>query len=124
MPQINALARALRTAGATVAWVLPESGGPDPHAIGFFGAERAETYSRSGGSGPPHTRLWPDLEPRDIDVFAEKSAFSAFFPGRCPLPELLEQRSIDTVVITGTITNVCCESSARDASTRGFRLIQ
>lgn len=123
VPRINTLARALRTADGTVAWVLPEAGAPDPHAIGFFGAERAETYSRSGGYGPPHSRLWPDLEIGDLDVFAEKSAFSAFFPGRCPLPELLEQRNIDTVLITGTVTNVCCESSARDASTRGFRVI-
>ncbi|GGL35239.1 isochorismatase family cysteine hydrolase [Nocardia jinanensis] len=83
----------------------------------------AETYSHSGGSGPLNNRVWPDLDTDDLDLFVEKSAFSAFFPGRCPLPRLLEQRDIDTVVITGTVTNVCCESSARDASTLGFRVI-
>lgn len=35
----------------------------------------------------------------------------------------MEQRDVDTVLITGTVTNVCCESSARDASTLGFRVI-
>lgn len=33
------------------------------------------------------------------------------------------RRGIDTVLITGTVTNVGLESSARDASTLGFRLI-
>lgn len=53
----------------------------------------------------------------------EKTAASAFFPGRCLLPELLAQRGIDTVLVTGTVTNVCCESSARDASTLGYRVV-
>ncbi len=35
----------------------------------------------------------------------------------------MKDRRIDTVLITGTVTNVCCESSARDASTLGFRVI-
>lgn len=30
---------------------------------------------------------------------------------------------MDTVLITGTVTNVCCESSARDASTLGYRVV-
>ena len=36
---------------------------------------------------------------------------------------MLTKRGIDTIVITGTVTNVCCESSARDASTLGYRVI-
>jgi ureidoacrylate peracid hydrolase len=51
------------------------------------------------------------------------SYFSAFFPGRCPLPSLLEERGITTILVAGTVTNVCCESSARDASTLGYRVI-
>ncbi|WP_338678060.1 isochorismatase family cysteine hydrolase [Streptomyces sp. SCSIO 30461] len=56
-------------------------------------------------------------------MFVEKSAPSAFFPGRCSLPELLEENNIDSVLITGTVTQVCCESSARDAFTRGYRIV-
>jgi len=36
----------------------------------------------------------------------EKTAKSAFFPGFSPLPPMLTERSIDTVLITGTVTNV------------------
>lgn len=30
---------------------------------------------------------------------------------------------MDTVLVTGTLTNICCESTARDASTLGLRVI-
>ena len=39
------------------------------------------------------------------------------------LAELLRARGIDTVVVTGTVTNVCCESTARDAMMLNFRAI-
>ncbi|SUA72869.1 Isochorismatase family protein yecD [Nocardia otitidiscaviarum] len=123
VPNINRLTETLRTAGGTVAWVLPDTSRPSRAAIEFFGPAFAEIFSRSGGTGPPHARLWPELVADDGDVFVDKSAFSAFFPGRCALPQQLEQRGIDTVLITGTVTNVCCESSARDAATLGFRVI-
>lgn len=123
VPTIDRLAERVREAGGTVAWVLPAVVEPTAHRIEFFGSEVAGTYGRTGGSGPLPERIWPGLRPAGGDLFAEKSAFSAFFPGKCPLPELLTARGVDTVLITGTVTNVCCESSARDASTRGFRVI-
>ncbi len=39
------------------------------------------------------------------------------------LPEVLAQRGIDTLIISGTVTNCCCESNARDAMQRNFRVI-
>jgi ureidoacrylate peracid hydrolase len=39
------------------------------------------------------------------------------------LPQRLRARGFDTVLITGTVTNVCCESSARDAMMTNFRTI-
>jgi nicotinamidase-related amidase len=36
---------------------------------------------------------------------------------------MLRERGIDTVLITGVLTNICCESSARDAATLGFRVV-
>ncbi|CAM4144765.1 isochorismatase family cysteine hydrolase [Nocardia ninae] len=123
VPNINRLAETLRAAGGTVVWTLPGTSEPSRAAIEFFGPEIAESFSRSGGFGPLRARLWSELVADEGDVFVDKSAFSAFFPGRCALPQQLEQRGIDTVLITGTVTNVCCESSARDAATLGFRVI-
>jgi ureidoacrylate peracid hydrolase len=44
-------------------------------------------------------------------------------PGTSELPDRLRARGFDTVLITGTVTNVCCESSARDANMTNFRTI-
>jgi nicotinamidase-related amidase len=123
VPNIRAIAGSLRDAGGTVAWVLPGMGERSPVAEEFSGPEVAEMFRRSGGEGPLAQRLWREFEVHPGDLLLEKTASSAFFPGRCELPELLRSRGVDTVLITGTVTNVCCESSARDASTLDFRVI-
>ncbi|KJY41681.1 isochorismatase family cysteine hydrolase [Streptomyces sp. A1547] len=123
VPNVRRLAGRLRTAGGTVAWVLP--GRTERTRVGdeFHGPEAAEMFRNAGGSGPLSDRLWHGFTVGADDVLVEKTAPSAFFPGHCPLPERLEARGIDTVLITGTVTNVCCESSARDASTLGYRVV-
>lgn len=124
IPNINALASALRTAGGTIAWVLPGADARSAaHASEFFGPAVAKVYAGSGGEGPLPDRLCPELEQEPDDLFAEKTAASAFFPGRCDLHERLQARGVETVIVTGTVTNVCCEGTVRDASTLGYRVI-
>ena len=123
VPNINRLAGTLRTLGGTVVWVLPQSGPPTAWAEEFYGPEVARQFSASGGTGTFRERLWPALDVEGHDLFVEKASTSAFFPGLSPLPELLQEQGIDTVLITGTVTNVCCEASARDAATLGFRVV-
>lgn len=120
---INHLGTQLRELGGTVAWVVPSAGEPTRHAVEFYGLDIAALYARSGGSSAVRDRIWPGLDVDTDDLIVEKSASSAFFPGRCDLHEQLSARGIDTVLITGTVTNVCCESSARDASTLGYRVV-
>lgn len=120
---IAQLADRLRRAGGLVAWVVPD---PEPRSANrdlFFGAAVADTYRHSGGVGPIADRLWPAFEPSPRDLFTSKTAPSAFFPGRSGLHRQLTEADVDTVVIAGTVANVCCESSARDASTLGYRVI-
>ncbi|MGO4569952.1 isochorismatase family protein [Rhizobium sp. 2YAF20] len=124
LPNIIRLADALRTAGGTVAWVVPGSDQPHPDLTReFFGEEVAEMFRTSGGAGRVSQRVWPGLSPEAEDLYFEKSAYSAFFPGSSDLPSALRARGIGTVFITGTLTNICCESSARDAYASGFRVI-
>ena len=123
VPNVRRLAAASRVAGGVVAWVLP-SGEPPPTArVEFLGPTIAERYRRSGGSGPLRDRLWHEFEVEPGDIVVEKSAAGAFFPGRCDLPRLLDERRIDTVLVAGTVANVCCESTARDASVLGYRVV-
>ena len=123
VPIVNLLAHELRQAGGTVAWVVPGYVEPSAKDREFYGDEVAEKYAQSGGDGRPVDRLWGGPEVESGDLVAEKTAASAFFPGRSELPELLAGRGIDTVIVTGTVTNVCVEASVRDASTLDYRVV-
>ncbi len=80
-------------------------------------------FNESGGVVSLRERLWHQFDVQSNDILVEKWAASAFFPGHCQVPQMLEDRHITTVLIAGTVTNVCCESSARDASTLGYRVV-
>ena len=122
-PNVRLLADALREAGGVVAWVVPGDPGPRAWAREFLGDEVAETFRSSGGSGPIEGRLGPGLEAHDGDVLVEKTATSALFPGSSTLHDQLRERDVETVVVTGTLTEVCVAGTARDAATLGYRTI-
>jgi ureidoacrylate peracid hydrolase len=67
--------------------------------------------------------LWAELDARPADAQIVKKRFSAFLPGSSDLVSYLRARGIDTVLIGGTATNVCCESSARDAMMLNFKVV-
>jgi len=117
VPVVNRLAGAVRDAGGLVVWVVPAQEEPTPVRVEFFGPEVAATYAAPGAD------LAADLDVLPGDPVVRKSGPSAFFPGASVLTELLSVRGIDTVVVCGTVTNVCVESSVRDASTLGYRVV-
>ena len=53
----------------------------------------------------------------------EKHRFSGFTPGTSELDAHLKARGIDTLIISGTLTNCCCESTARDAMQLNYKVI-
>jgi nicotinamidase-related amidase len=121
---INNLATSLRAAGGHVAWVVPEALPlQNENARAFFGADLWHEMCAETLDGQAGAILADGLEPQPGDLYAAKSASSAFFPGKCALPDLLTERGIDTVLITGVLTNICCESSARDAWTLGYKVV-
>jgi ureidoacrylate peracid hydrolase len=68
-------------------------------------------------------QLWPEIEVDEVDTVIDKHRFSAFTPGTCSLHEQLQAAGIDTVIVSGTLTNCCCESTARDAMQNNYRVI-
>ncbi|MGZ4474608.1 MAG: isochorismatase family protein [Nocardioides sp.] len=123
VPNVNRLATELRHQGGTVCWVVPGYKPPSDVTREFYGDRVADMYAQSGGEGPPRDRLWKELDVDHADVVVEKTAASAFFPGRCPLHDLLAERGITTLIVTGTVTNVCVEATVRDASTLDYRVV-
>jgi hypothetical protein len=59
VPDINAIARALREVGGTVAWVLPEAGPPSEWAPGVYGPAVAAMFAASGGTRSATRRYAP-----------------------------------------------------------------
>ena len=120
---VNAMAGALREAGGTVAWVtVAPSPGVSRNLAAKVGAERARLFFEMARADDFRAALWHELDVQPTDIQVQKSGASAFFPGKCALPDLLRAKAVDTVLIAGTVTNVCCESSARDAVELGYRV--
>ncbi|KAJ4964581.1 hypothetical protein NE237_016430 [Protea cynaroides] len=70
--------------------------------------------------GTPEAELMPELNRKSGDKVLEKNTYSAF--RGTGLEEYLVERGIKEVIITGVMTNLCCETTAREAFVRGFRV--
>jgi ureidoacrylate peracid hydrolase len=128
VPNINRLAAGLRRAGGTIAWVqmsLTRGGAADwrPFFDDLNAPARSARMLDGLTEGNDGWRLWPTLDLQKSDLIVQKNRYSAFLPGASDLPEILVGRGIDSVIITGTLSNICCESSARDAMMRNFKTV-
>ncbi len=127
VPTINRLATAVRQAGGAVFWIMnthDERCLTDWSVLQDMAApptRRSRIAALTEGSFGQ--QFWPAMDVQPQDAVVRKYRFSAFYPGTSDLPNLLRARGIDTVLITGTLTNVCCESSARDAMMANFRVV-
>ena len=126
-PAINRLAGALRQAGGAVFWIQNTHDASCDTSWSVMQrmatpAARARRVAAMTEGSPGHA-LWPSLDVRPEDEKVLKRRFSAFIQGSSDLPARLRARGFDTVLIGGTVTNVCCESSARDAMMLDFRTI-
>lgn len=65
--------------------------------------------------------IYSALAPEKEDVLIKKHRYSAFY--NTDLEHYLESKEIDTLIITGTVTNMCCDSTARDAQFRDYKVI-
>jgi ureidoacrylate peracid hydrolase len=124
VPNINRLAAALRRRGGTVAWVQAafERGDWPLFFDWMVTPAISEAVLAALTQGSPMHELWPELDVQLTDIRVKKKRYSAFFPEGCPLPALLRSRQIETVIVTGCLTNVCCEASARDAMMAGWKV--
>ena len=68
----------------------------------------------------PEAQLLPELGIKADDTVIPKNTYSAFH--KTELEKQLRNRHIKDLVIGGVMTNLCCETSARDAFVRNFRV--
>ena len=127
VPNINRLAASMRDAGGAVFWVISTFGAASlenwPVLHEMTGPERTAPRIAALDEGSVGHALWAGLDRRPPDLTVVKTKYSAFLPNSSDLATVLRARGIDTVLIAGTVTNVCCESSARDAMMSNFRTV-
>jgi ureidoacrylate peracid hydrolase len=85
--------------------------------------ESGTTLTQAFTRGAHYWQLWPTLEVANDDEQVDKFRFGAFVPGASPLHEILQRQRIDTLIITGTLSNCCCESTARDAMQMNYKIL-
>lgn len=127
VPTINRLADALRSAGGKIFWVqnthdeacLTEWSVMYDNLLPENRQKRIEAMTE----GSLGHQLWAGLDVRTEDETVRKYRYSAFIQGSSDLPQRLRAQGYDTVLIAGTVTNTCCESSARDAMMLNFKTV-
>lgn len=118
--RVNRLAAGCRAAGMTIihtrGWmradgsnlgVMAEMVPPFIVALYTEGAESASLHHA--------------LEVADGDIVLDKPRYGAFHGTDLEL--ILRARGVDTIIVSGIATNICCETTAREAAQRDFRVI-
>jgi ureidoacrylate peracid hydrolase len=127
VPNVNRLAATLRETGGKVFWIQNTTNETSrTEWSNWFAMSRPELLQERLAcfqAGAPGHALYPELEVKPEDEIVYKYRFSAFIQGSSDLPQRLRDGGFAYVLIVGTVTNVCCESSARDAMMLNFKTI-
>ena len=72
----------------------------------------------------PTWKILPEVQPRSTELIVHKKRYSAFITSSSSidLENHLREEGIDTIIICGVMTNLCCETNARDAFNRDFQV--
>jgi ureidoacrylate peracid hydrolase len=71
--------------------------------------------------GAPTAELHDALDVAPDDLVVDKTRYGAFHG--TGLAQQLRHRGIDTVIVSGIATNICCETTAREAAQHDFRVV-
>lgn len=72
-------------------------------------------------AGTENVAIYEGLKPHPGDLLVAKPRYSAFYG--TDLEAVLRSKGIDTLIISGTVTGACCESTARDAFSHDYKVI-
>lgn len=119
VPGIARLLDAFRGAGARVVYITLGAEQPDysdapAHLRGFF-----ETTNNHAGTR--EHEIIDALKPQPGEIVVNKVTQGAFASSR--IDQVLRTHGIDQVVLVGVSTNNCVETTAREASDRGYETV-
>ena len=115
LPAIKRLAAAFRAAGRPVIFTqhVHHPNGSDLGIMGWWWEGRCLEGSEAG-------EIHPELRPLPGEKVVTKHRYSAFY--NTDLETVLRCLKIEDLVVSGVMTNLCCESTARDAYFRDYRV--
>lgn len=127
VPNVNRLAETLRRAGGIVIWLQNLVPGESLRSWSVvherFHEEARMVRMESLQPDAWPFQLWSQLETRPEDIRVTKRRYSAFIPGSSDIEPALREHGIHTILVTGVATNVCCDSTARDAMMMNYRSV-
>ncbi len=130
VPNINRIAAACREKGVPVIWVIMKcaeaEGAPSQWPLYhqyFFTDSKGQNHLAKLSPGNSGYELFPELDVSDKDRIVTKRRFSPFVTGASDLHEILKELGVENLIIAGTATNMCSESTARDAMMLDYKVV-
>lgn len=117
IPNITRLLEAARSGGAEVAFTVIQSLTKD-------GRDRSLDYKQTGFHFPPGSReaeVCDEVRPGPDEMVLPKTSSSLF--NSTVFEYLMRNIGIDTIVVTGFLTDQCIDHTIRDGADRGFRMV-
>jgi ureidoacrylate peracid hydrolase len=127
VPKVNRLADAVRRFGCPVLWLRNVTNNEGfktwTRHYDRMSQARIDIRKRELAKDGDGFQFWHEMDVRESDRKIEKTRYSAFIPGASNLTKILGEYSADTLIICGVATNVCVESTARDAMMMNYRTV-
>jgi nicotinamidase-related amidase len=113
VPALKERIAAARKQGIPVVYVVDEHD-PAESDLEF------DSWGTHAVKGTPGTEIWSDLAPESGDRIVKKPSYSAFFQSN--LGSVLEELKVDTLVLTGCLTEIGIMATATDAMQHGYAI--
>ncbi len=116
---ITSIVEKARDAGATI--VYTKDVHPEDQFDGSYYYDEFEQWGEHVVEGTYGAQIHDEFDVRDDDVVIEKQTYDAFH--NTNLDEVLRENGINTLVICGTLANVCVLHTAGSAGLRDYKPI-
>ncbi len=130
VPNINALTKACRSVTIPVIWLASKRRYDIEAGLiavlqpkSPMGNQRSSVFEEAMWEDDG-VKIWPELDidpEKDYEIV--KYRYSAFIPGSSHLERVLRALGKDTLIIVGTVTNVCVAATVMDAMMLDFKVI-
>ncbi len=117
-PVLKNVSRAIQTCRRKdVPVIFTQHGHTEPDSSGGM---LGEWWGELIIGGTEDWKFLPEIKIESEDIVLPKNRYSAFF--ETDLDKILQSRGIRDLIISGVMTNLCCETTTRDAFMRDYRV--